>query len=266
VTLTSSSARGSFSTTPSGPWSPTLSLTIAAGTSASGAFYYLDTRAGSSVLTASAAGATPGTQTETILPGPTVSLTVTPASATVPVRTTKQFKALGHDALGNAFPVPVTWSLTPTAIGTIAPTTGIATTFTASRTIGEGTITATLTTAAGTLSQSAAIEVAPGRLRIESIRYRKARGRLAYVTITARDGKGLSISRAVVSVVVERGGQPHFTKRATTGAAGRTTFRMPVRSGGCFIATVHRALARGFVWDGRTPRNRFCSTAAAARR
>ena len=258
VTLTSSSARGTFSTSPSGPWSPTLSLTIAAGTSSSSAFYYLDMRAGSPVLTASAAGVTRGTQTETIIPGLAVSLTVTPASATVPAHAKRQFTAVGRDSLGNAFPVSVTWSLTPAAIGTIAPTTGITTTFTASRILGEGTLTATLTTATGTLSADAAIEVAPGRLRIESIRYRKGTRRLAYVTITARDGKGLSISSAVVSVVVKRGKHTHFTKRATTGPAGRTTFRMPFRNGGCFIATVERANARGFVWDGRTPRNRFC--------
>ena len=259
VTLTSTSARGSFSTTPSGPWSPTLSLTIAGGTSASGAFYYLDTRAGSPVLGASAAGVTRGTQTETIIPGPVVSLGVTPASATVQVRATKQFTAMGRDALGNAFPVPVTWSLTPNVVGTLAPTAGVATTFTASRTLGKGTLTANLTSATGTLSSSASIEVAPGRLRIESIRYRKAAGSLAYVTITARDGKGLSVSRAMVSVVVERGRQRHFEKRATTGPAGRTTFRMPIRNGGCFIARVERAAARGFAWDGRTPRNRYCT-------
>ena len=78
VTLGSSSANGTFSTSPSGPWSPTLTLTIPAGTGTSPDFYYLDTRAGSALVTASATGATSGTQTETITPGPLAGVAVNP--------------------------------------------------------------------------------------------------------------------------------------------------------------------------------------------
>ena len=46
VALSSTSEQGGFSTSPAGPWSRTLSVTIAAGTGLSADFYYRDTRAG----------------------------------------------------------------------------------------------------------------------------------------------------------------------------------------------------------------------------
>ena len=45
VTLRSSSPQGTFSTSPTGPWAPSLAVTVAAGTAVT--FYYQDTRAGS---------------------------------------------------------------------------------------------------------------------------------------------------------------------------------------------------------------------------
>ena len=257
VTLTSSSTQGTFSTSPSGPWSTTLSLVIAAGTATSGDFYYLDTRAGAAVLTASAAGVTSATQTETVAPGPAVALAVTPASATVPVRSTQEFTAAGSDSYGNVFPVSVSWSLSPRTIGTIAPRTGGTTTFTALRTVGQGTVTAVLTTEAGTFTAAATVRVSPGRLKIGSITYRKGRG-VAQVTVSALDAGGRPVSRAVVSVLVRRDGRPHYGARGTTGPSGRVRFRMPVHKGGCFTVVVRRVATAGFVWDGRTPRNRYC--------
>ena len=79
VTLSSSSPKGAFSTSPDGPWSSTLPITIGAGSGSSAPFFYLDTRAGNPVLTASADGVTSGTQTETITPGPVVSIAIKPA-------------------------------------------------------------------------------------------------------------------------------------------------------------------------------------------
>jgi hypothetical protein len=263
VTLISSSPQGTFSTSAAGPWSPTLSLTIAAGAGTSGEFFYLDTRAGSQLLTASAEGATSGTQTVTVTPGPLVSLAVTPASATVRARATQQFAAAGSDSFGNAFPVSATWSLAPPSIGTIAPAAGSTTTFTALRALGEGTLSAAVGTETGTLSAAAAINVTPGRLRIGSIGYR-AHKRLLFVTVTALDTAGRPIPRAVVSILVRRDGRRYYSARAATGAAGRTVFRMPAPlRGGCLSTSLRRVSAAGFTWDGHAPGNRFCRPRSA---
>ena len=253
VTLSSSSSQGTFSTSPSGPWTSTLSLSIAPGTSAVPAFYYLDTRAGSHTLTASAAGATSGTQTVTVLAGPVVSLAVTPATATVRARGTLRLTAAGKDTYGNAVQVPAAWSLTPPALGSLAPRSGGATVLTARRMLGNGTVTAV----AGSITAAATVRVAPARLRVSSIGYR-ARAGSVFVTVRATDGAGRPVSAASVAVLVKRDGRRYLSRRAATGASGRATYRVPARRGGCFITTIRRVSAAGFTWDGRTPRNRFC--------
>jgi hypothetical protein len=257
VTLASSSPQGTFSTSPTGPWSPTLSLTIPAGTSTGAPFYYLDPRAGSPTLIASAPLTTSGTQTETVTPGPAVTLVVSPATATVPARGTRQLSAFGRDSFGNLFPESVTWSLAPQSIGTLSATTGATTTFTALRRPGAATITATLATDTGTLTAGATLRVVPGRLRIAGIVY-QPQGRFVWVGIRAIDAAGLAVSRARVSLVVRRNGLRQVQKLVTTGPAGRVSLRIPLRRGGCFTASITHASALGFKWDGRTPRNRFC--------
>ena len=64
ATLSSSSPGGSFSTSPFGPWSPTLQLTVPAG-STSATFYMLDTQPGTPTVTASVGG-TSSTQLEVV--------------------------------------------------------------------------------------------------------------------------------------------------------------------------------------------------------
>ena len=259
VTLGSSSPQGTFSTTPTGPWSTTLPLTIAAGSGTTGTFYYLDARAGTPVLTASAEDVTSGTQTETVTPGPVVSLTVVSGSATVRARASRRFEAEGTDSYGNTFPVTAAWWLSPPAIGSLAPTRGTTTTFTAARTLGDATVTVAVDTPTGPLSTAVAVQVTPGRLRIESITYRRAESRTAYVTVTARDATGRSISRAHILILVRRDGRLHYVARAATGAAGKTVFRVPMRKGGCFTIVIRHASAGGFTWDGRTAPNSFCT-------
>jgi hypothetical protein len=257
VTLSSSSSQGSFSTSPAGPWSSTLSLTIASGTGTTAGFYYLDTRAGRPELTASAVGFTNGTQAVTVAPGPVATLAVAPASATVRARASQRFVATGVDVYGNAVQAPVTWSLTRPALGVVAPTEGPSTTFTAGRALGQGSVVASAATEIGTISARAALRVTPARLRIASILYR-ARGRSLLVSVRAVDTAGKSVSRASVFLLVKRDRRRYISKRAVTGAAGRTTFGIPARRGGCFTATVRKVTAAGFNWDGRTPGNRFC--------
>jgi len=257
VTLSSSSPEGTFSASPAGPWSIVLPLTIAAGTSATPGFYYRDTRAGSHVLTASAVGATSGTQPVTVAPGPVATLTITPASATVRARASQRFAAAAADAYGNPVPVSAAWSVTPPILGTVTPGASTATTFTARRTLGSGTILAYVATEAGPLSAGTGVRVTPGRLRIGSIRYR-GRKDAVFVTASAIDAAGRPVSRAVVSVALRRNGRSYLSARGATGAAGRTVYRVPARRGGCFTTVIRRVSSAGFAWDGRTPRNRFC--------
>lgn len=158
VNLSSNSAQGAFSANVSGPWTSTLSVTIAAGSSTSGSFFYLDTKAGSPTITASATGATSGTQTQTVNPAPLASVTVSPSSASVALGGTQAFTASGADAYAN--PVPITsssWSVSAGTPGTVAPISGNPTIFTASpTTTGSGSVTATV----GSLSGSASVTVA----------------------------------------------------------------------------------------------------------
>jgi hypothetical protein len=253
VTLASSSPNGTFSTTPTGPWSPTLGLTIATGAGTSPDFYYLDTRASAQLLTASAEGVTSGTQTETVTPGALASVVVSPKSATVRTRATLPLTAVGLDVYGNALPVSAAWSLAPPVYGKLAPRSGSTTTLTTLRATGVASVTATV----GTLSGTAAVRVNPGRLRIASVTYRP-RSRYALVTARAVDSVGRPIARATAFVLVRQGDRRYFTGRATTGAAGKTVFRMPVRAAGCFTTTIRAVSAPGFTWDGRTPANRYC--------
>jgi hypothetical protein len=157
VTLSSSTSQtgtGTFATSPGGPWSKTLSLTIPQGETASPGFYYEDTAAGNPTLSASASGITSGSQTETVQAGALDSVTVSPGSVTVTVGGSQSFTANGQDAYGNPIDVSnASW--TTTAPGTVSPTNGSSTVFTAGSTAGGGSVTATV----GSLSNSAAVTV-----------------------------------------------------------------------------------------------------------
>ena len=218
-----------------------------------GPFYYLDTRAGSSTITASAAGVTSGTQSETILPGAPISLKVTAGARTVAAGGTTSLSAIGADQYGNAVPVTANWTVDPAALGTVQPRVGATATFTGGPKGGRGTVTAT---GAG-LTASAPVTVAPGPLRVAGIRYGIGAGKTLLVTVSLVDARGWPVPNAYVSVLVRRRGYPFFTGRGTTLGNGRKTF--PVRHlKGCYRTTVVRTNANGYRWDGVTPVNRFC--------
>jgi hypothetical protein len=95
VVLTSSSATGTFASSVAGPWSPTLTLTIAQGASSS-SFYYEDSSGGTPTITAVLDGGASAAQTETIAaaatttggggaPTPAPPVASSPAPVTVPV-------------------------------------------------------------------------------------------------------------------------------------------------------------------------------------
>jgi hypothetical protein len=253
ITLASSSPRGQFSLAPTGPWTPTLSLSIPTGGVSAGPFYYLDTRAGTSTISASAAGVTPGTQSETILPGVPVSLKVATGARTVAAGGTTTLNAVGADQYGNAVPVSTTWTVAPAGIGTVQPRSGASVTFTAGAKGGQGTVTAT----GGGFTATAPITVAPGPLRVVRVRYGIGAGKTILVTVTLVDLRGRPVPNAYVSVLVRRRGYPFFTGRGTTLGNGRKTFRVR-RLPGCYRTTVVRANANGYRWDRKTPANRFC--------
>jgi cellulose 1,4-beta-cellobiosidase len=155
VTLASSSPQGQLSASAGGPWSSTLPLTIAAGQTTSPDFYYLDTKAGSPTLTATAPGVTGASQTEHVAAAALSAISVSPSSASLSVGGTQVFTASGSDAYGN--PVSVSgaaWSTTVPG-GSVSPGTGSSTTFTAGATPASGNVTASV----GVVSKSAAVTV-----------------------------------------------------------------------------------------------------------
>ncbi len=259
VSLGSSSAQGSFSTS-TGPWTGTLTVTIPAGSSTSDSFYYQDTRAGGPTLTAGATGYTSGTQTETINPGLLASVSVSPSSATVALGGTQTFGASGADTYGNAISISsASWSVGTGTPGTVSPTTGNPTLFTASpTTTGSGSVIA----AVGSISGNASVTVvsAPTTASVASIAYgtQGALGQHLLVTVTLVDNKGNAVAGATVSIALNRNGSPYASATGTTGADGRVTFRATNAPSGCYTTTVTNVTAQGLTWDGVTPANSLC--------
>jgi hypothetical protein len=148
--------------------------------------------------------------------------------------------------------VSASWSIAP-VVGKLSPRTGPKTTLTTLRVTGAASVTATV----GTLSETAPVRITPGRLRIPSITYRGRSG-FAVIAVRAADSAQRPISRTAVSIAFRLGGRKVFTGRATTGAAGKATFRVRVRATGCYVTTVRAVSSPGFTWDRHTPRNRYC--------
>jgi hypothetical protein len=142
VTLSSSSTAGGFATGPGGPWGSTLTLSVPAGATSSGSFYYRDTRAGHPLLSASASGYSDATQTETVNPAALATIAVSPTTAQVRLGGQSSFSATGQDQFGNAVSVTPWWSVAP-ALGTFSANPGNPVSFVA-RSSGSGTITASV--------------------------------------------------------------------------------------------------------------------------
>ena len=252
VTLSSSSTRGTFATTPTGPWTTTLALSVAPGVS--GTFYYRDTLAGSATVTASAVGATAGTQAVTVVAGSAVRATVAPSSGTVRVRGTRALTAVATDAYGNAVRATFAWRVLPSEFGTIAARSGGSAVFTAARRLGPGRVMVTVAGSAGQ-GATAAVTVVPAQLRTTMLLERRALG--VRVTVRALDGARRPVSATRVRLDVQRAGRHYSTVRAVTGAAGAA--RVVVRGGAaCYTVRVLAARAQGFVWDGRGRPQRIC--------
>jgi hypothetical protein len=140
VTFASTSGSGAFSTSSTGPWTPTLSVTIPTGTSSASVFY-TDTLAGSPSISASLAGQPAVAQTESVTAGPVAQLSVTPASANVVYGRSVKLTATASDAYGNVVTPAPAWTLSSTAYGKLS-SAGSAATFTAASRTGAVTVTA----------------------------------------------------------------------------------------------------------------------------
>jgi len=219
VTLTSSSTRGAFATTTAGPFAPSVTLTIPAGSS-SVSFYYQDTVAGTPTISASIAGQPPATQVETVTPAAPVSITVAPRSTTVVGGSTRLFAAHVTDQYGNPSTAPVTWALSVPALGTLAPTTGASTTLTASLSAaGRGRITATV----GTLSSAAIVTVVRPPARIGGTLTRHIKGHLVVTVWVVRGTK--RVRGISVSLLVRRGSSVIAHVTGDTDVHGRFIWR-----------------------------------------
>jgi hypothetical protein len=252
ATLRSSSPAGTFSTSPAGPWTSTLTLTISPGAVAT--FYYLDTLAGRATLTAAAPGTTQALTEVTVVAGAAARIAVTPATREIRARGETTFTAALADSFGNAVTGGVTWSVAPTSLGTLVRKAGSAVAFRAGRQLGTGTVSATA--GGGALAASASITVRPATLRIGAVTFRRT-SRGIQVTVAAIDGARRPVSRAELTIVTRVRGQRLSRARVVTGAAGKARALAPARAG-CYTISVSRAVAEGFTWNGRTPPNRFC--------
>ncbi len=256
IALSSSSPTGQFSTAATGPWSSTLTLTVPAGSNVAPPFYYQDTKAGSPTITAAASGFTTGEQTETVQPGPPTTVTVNPGFASVTALGSRGFTAAEVDAFGNPATAPVAWSVAPGSLGTVQPSTGATTTFTAGPRGGTATLTATVQGATGPVSATAALTVTPGVVRVASLRYGVGKTRL-FLTATVVDSGRRPVRAARVTVLVRHNGGKWFSGGATSGVNGKALYRFPTKPG-CYRAAVRSLVAAGYRWDRSTPVNRLC--------
>jgi hypothetical protein len=255
ATVASSSPTGMLATSAAGPFAPTVTVQLPAGSFATAQLFYQDTVAGTVSLSASAAGVVTGTHQLTVTGAAPVSLRVDPPSATLLPAAKLQLTALGRDQFGNETPATAVWSLGPGSVGTVTPTSGSTTTYTAPTTPGPVQVTATMTTATGILTATTTITVeAPPPLRVSAIRYGVARKQLhVYVTVVDRAGKRLR--SAAVTVALYRDGKV-YARAAGRTLSGRMTFAR-LASIGTYRTKVTRVAAEGYVWDGKTPTNVF---------
>ena len=255
ATVTSSSPTGAFATNATGPFTPSLTIQLPPGAFTTAQVFYQDATAGTVNLTASAAGVVAGTQSLTVTGGAPVSLRVDPPTATLLPGAVVKLTAVGVDQFGNATPTTAVWALTPETLGSLAPTSGPTTAFTAGAAPGAGQLTATVSTPTGPLSASVALTVAsPPPVRVAAIRYGVAR-RMLHVYATVVDNRGRRVRDASVTVALYRNGKV-YARAAGRTTTGRMSFSRPA-SWGAYRSKVTRVAAAGRTWDGVTPANGF---------
>jgi hypothetical protein len=255
ATVSSSSPTGMFATSAAGPFTPSLIVQLPAAAFATIPLYYQDTTSGTVAISAQAAGVVTGTHQLTVSGAAAESLRVDPPTATLLPGATVKLTAVGIDRFGNEAPATAVWSLGPGSAGTIAPTSGPSTIFTAPATPGPVQVTATITTAAGALTAGATVTVElPPPLRVATVRYGVAAKQL-HVYVTVVDGRGARVRNASVTVALYRNGKV-YARAAGPTTTGRMTFARPA-SIGSYRTKVTRVAAAGYTWDRKTPANVF---------
>ncbi|MFL5798331.1 MAG: hypothetical protein ACJ77A_10420 [Actinomycetota bacterium] len=244
VTVTSNSTTGLFSTTAQGPWSATLTLTVPAGASSTGTFSYVDTKAGTPSLAATASGYTSASQTETVVAGPVAAVAVSPSTATVQVGGGQVFSAIAADAYGNPIDSSgAAWSTT--APGTVSPTTGSQTTFTAGSTVGSGSVTASVGSVSGSASVSVVASQHMNVVVTKGSTFRSGgRYRVPLTSTATNAGSGAPIAGAGAKLEVASGScsGPIVAKASgSTDSNGRFGFTFKTKTAGsyCALATVN---------------------------
>lgn len=127
---------------------------------------------------------------------------ITPSSTSVIAGQNQSFFAQGYDAYGNAITgLTYSWSVIG-AIGSVTPTTGLGTTFTASPSTGSGIVRVTATQGSVTKQADSAVTVQAAALDhfVFSPMTDQQAGQATYVTITAKDTYGNTITTFANSV------------------------------------------------------------------
>jgi hypothetical protein len=255
ATVASSSPTGTLATSPAGPFAPTVTVELPAGVVSTTQLFYQDATAGSATLTASAAGVVSGTLQLTITGAAPLTLRVDPSTTELLPGARATLTAIGVDQFGNETTTSAVWTLAPATLGTLTPTAGASTTFTAGRNAGTGQVTATVTTPTGQLTASASVTVTPPPpVRVAAVRYGVAQRRL-HVYVTVVDPSGRRVRDADVTVALYRAGKV-YARAAGRTTTGRMTFSRPA-STGRYRVKVTRVLAQDRTWDGVTPPNAF---------
>lgn len=157
-------------------------------------------------------------------PPPTVaSLEMTPASGGTLASFGDQvnFSVVARDAGGTVIPnASVTWSVVPSGAGTLSPTTGLASRFTAAAN-GNAKVFAT----SGSVKDSAAITVAQvlASLALSPTSFTKNIAQTQVVTATARDARGNTIAGAAAATQWSSSDESKATVSPATGASTTAT-------------------------------------------
>ena len=77
------------------------------------------------------------------------------------------------------------------------------------------------------------------------------------MTFTVRSGSGGPVPRASVAFALTRNGKPFKTRTVKTDANGKAVFSISAARA-CYATKIVRVVARGYVWNGVTPKNGAC--------
>ena len=159
------------------------------------------TKSAASATLAFTSGVRSGTSNAFIVnPGVLDSVDITPASANVAISQSRTFTARGYDAFGNQITTGTSygWSINDSSLGTISPSSGASTTFTATTKAGSTFVNVTAVQGSITKNSSVVLNVTPGSINnfsFDTINSPQSVGALIAVKITARD----TYSNTVVS-------------------------------------------------------------------